>query len=166
MTVSMRKMSPGEGYQYLLRSVVAGDGNRSLSTPLTRYYAEAGTPPGRWIGSGVGALGARRARGRARQVHESQLALLIGLGRDPITGEQLGRAFPEYQGAEAADRRAHRRDPRRRLRRGARRRDRTDRGRGGRRPATATGRRLRLHLQRARSRSRSCGVSPTPALRR
>lgn len=45
MTVSMRKMSAGKGYQYLLRSVVTGDGNRALSTPLTRYYAEAGTPP-------------------------------------------------------------------------------------------------------------------------
>jgi len=33
VTVSMRKMSAGKGYQYLLRSVVAGDGNRSLSTP-------------------------------------------------------------------------------------------------------------------------------------
>ena len=42
----MRVMSAGDGYEYLLRSVVAGDGNRSLSTPLTRYYEEAGTPPG------------------------------------------------------------------------------------------------------------------------
>lgn len=43
MTVSMRVMSAGDGYKYLLRTVVAGDGDRSLSTPLTRYYAEAGT---------------------------------------------------------------------------------------------------------------------------
>lgn len=34
------------GYEYLLRSVVAADGDRSLSTPLTRYYAEEGTPLG------------------------------------------------------------------------------------------------------------------------
>ena len=34
VTVSMRVMSAGDGYEYLLRSVVAGDGNRSLSTPL------------------------------------------------------------------------------------------------------------------------------------
>lgn len=53
MTVSMRVMSAGDGYKYLLRTVAAGDGDRSLSTPLTRYYAEAGTPPGRWLGSGV-----------------------------------------------------------------------------------------------------------------
>lgn len=44
MTVSMRVMSAGDGYKYLLRSVAAADGDRSLSTPLTRYYAEEGTP--------------------------------------------------------------------------------------------------------------------------
>lgn len=43
MTVSMRVMSAGNGYKYLLRSVAASDGDRSLSTPLTRYYAEQGT---------------------------------------------------------------------------------------------------------------------------
>lgn len=45
MTVSMRVMSAGDGYQYLLRTVAAGDGDRSLSTPLTKYYTEEGTPP-------------------------------------------------------------------------------------------------------------------------
>lgn len=57
MTVSMRVMSAGDGYKYLLRTVAAGDGDRHLSTPLTRYYNVAGTPPGRWIGSGLPALG-------------------------------------------------------------------------------------------------------------
>ena len=57
MTFSMRKMSAGKGYEYLLRSVVAGDGNRALTTPLTGYYAEAGTPPGRWIGTGLAEFG-------------------------------------------------------------------------------------------------------------
>ena len=47
MVVSMRRMSAGAGYKYLLKTVVAGDGDRSLSTPLTRYYAETGIPPGR-----------------------------------------------------------------------------------------------------------------------
>src|SRR3954447_8937024 len=95
VTVSMRKMSAGRGYQYLLRSVVSGDGNRSLSTPLTRYYSEAGTPPGRWLGSGLHALGGDLKPGM--EVTEAQLALLIGMGRDPVTGEQLGRAYPTYK---------------------------------------------------------------------
>lgn len=57
MTVSMRVMSVGDGYRYLLSTVAVGDGDRSLSTPLTRYYAAQGTPPGRWLGSGVAGLG-------------------------------------------------------------------------------------------------------------
>jgi conjugative relaxase-like TrwC/TraI family protein len=92
----MRRMSAGSGYQYLLRSVAAGDGNRALSTPLTRYYSEVGTPPGRWLGSGVGAFGACQLK-PGMQVTEEQLALLIGMGRDPVTGEQLGRAYPTYK---------------------------------------------------------------------
>lgn len=92
----MRVMSAGDGYEYLLRSVVAGDGNRSLSTPLTRYYAEVGTPPGYWLGSGVHAFGDGQLAPGAT-VGEDQLALLLGQGRDPITGAQLGRAFPQYQ---------------------------------------------------------------------
>jgi conjugative relaxase-like TrwC/TraI family protein len=89
-------MSAGSGYKYLLRSVAAGDGNRALSTPLTRYYSEAGTPPGRWLGTGIRAFGkGQLVPGCA--VTEEHLALLIGLGRDPITGDQLGRAYPSYK---------------------------------------------------------------------
>jgi conjugative relaxase-like TrwC/TraI family protein len=93
VTVSLRVMSAGSGYQYLLRSVAAGDGNRPLSTPLTRYYTEAGTPPGRWLGSGLHALGNGEIR-LGDVVGEQQLALLLGTGSDPVTGEPLGRAFP------------------------------------------------------------------------
>ena len=46
MTVSMRVMSAGDGYKYLLRTIAAADGDRSLSTPLTRYYTAEGTPRG------------------------------------------------------------------------------------------------------------------------
>jgi len=89
-------MSAGSGYQYLLRSVAAGDGDRALSTPLTRYYSEAGTPPGRWMGSGLASLGAGQLQ-PGMPVTEEQLALIIGLGRDPITGDQLGRAYAAYK---------------------------------------------------------------------
>jgi DNA helicase-2/ATP-dependent DNA helicase PcrA len=56
LTVSMRVMSAGDGFRYLLRTVVAGDGDRLLSTPLTRYYSAEGTPPGRWMGRGLAGL--------------------------------------------------------------------------------------------------------------
>ena len=96
MTVSMRVMSAGDGYRYLLRTVVAADGDRPLSTPLTRYYMEAGTPPGRWLGDGVASLGdGELAVGDV--VSEAQLQLLMGMGRDPISGDPLGLAFPVYK---------------------------------------------------------------------
>src|SRR5699024_4582703 len=83
MTVSMRVMSAGDGYKYLLRTVAAADGNRPLSTPLTRYYMEEGTPPGRWLGAGVAALGKGEIQVGDR-VSEDQLQLLMGTGCDPI----------------------------------------------------------------------------------
>jgi len=92
----MRVMSAGDGYKYLLRTVAAADGDRLLSTPLTRYYAEAGTPPGQWIGSGVASFGKGQLAVGDR-VSEAQLQLLMGMGRDPITGDPLGLAFPAYK---------------------------------------------------------------------
>lgn len=92
MTVSMRVMSAGDGYEYLLRTVAAGDGVRSLSTPLTRYYSEEGTPPGFWLGSGLHLLGHGELEQGGR-VSETQLQLLVGMGRDPITGDPLGEPY-------------------------------------------------------------------------
>jgi hypothetical protein len=92
----MRVMSAGDGYTYLLRTVAAGDGQRPLSMPLTRYYSAKGTPPGRWIGSSLLGLGSGRILDGA-EVTEAQLQRLIGLGRDPIDRAPLGRAYPEYQ---------------------------------------------------------------------
>ena len=91
----MRVMSAGDGYKYLLRTVASGDGDRMLSTPLTRYYAVKGSPPGRWLGSAVTALGSG-AITVGDQVTETQLQLLVGMGRDPVTGDPLGSAYRNY----------------------------------------------------------------------
>ncbi|MDR2566358.1 MAG: relaxase domain-containing protein [Bifidobacteriaceae bacterium] len=99
MTVSMRLMTAGEGYKYLLKSVVAGDGERHLSTPLTRYYTEQGCPPGSWIGSGLRSLGERMIE-PGDEVTEAQLQLLIGQGIHPVTGETLGQAYYKFQTRE------------------------------------------------------------------
>ena len=111
MTVSMRVMSAGNGYKYLLRTVAAGDGYRDLSTPLTRYYNADGTPPGRWMGGGLSTMGSGQLLD-GDEVTEVQLQLLIGMGRDPLTGDPLGRAYPAYKSvAERVEERVGALDP-------------------------------------------------------
>lgn len=95
--MSMRVMSAGNGYRYLLSTVAVGDGQRDFTEPLTRYYAEKGTPPGFWIGSGLHGLGGGELRA-GQTVSETQLRLLLGLGCDPVTGAPLGKAWPKYAG--------------------------------------------------------------------
>ena len=95
MTVSMRVMSAGDGYRYLLKGVVTGDRERTDPTPLVGYFTEVGNPPGRWLGSGLHAFGHGEIK-RGDIVTAEQLQLLLGTGRDPVTGEPLGRAFPAY----------------------------------------------------------------------
>lgn len=98
MTVSLNVMTLGEGYRYLTNSVVSGDvprtqvigGRQDGSSPLTRYYAEAGTPPGRWVGAALPDI-AQGQIGPGDVVSEAQLGWLLGMLRDPVTKEPLGR---------------------------------------------------------------------------
>ena len=90
----MRVMSAGEGYRYLLSSVAAGDGHRTLTTPLIAYYTEKGCPPGYWLGTGVHGLGTTdRPIEVGGAVSEENLRRLLGQGRDPITGGPLGLPY-------------------------------------------------------------------------
>lgn len=98
MATTIAVMGAGDGYSYFMKSVATGDVDRSMSTPLTRYYTETGTPPGRWLGAGMASLGSDEV-GRllvGDLVTEEQMARLAGKGLDPITGERLGRAYPVY----------------------------------------------------------------------
>ena len=47
----------GNGYRYLTKTVAAGDGDLKAADALMRYYDAHGTPPGRWLGSGLAGLG-------------------------------------------------------------------------------------------------------------
>ncbi|MBL3686214.1 conjugal transfer protein [Leucobacter zeae] len=104
MTLSIRVMTAGDGYRYLLNSVVIGDGDRDAASALTRYYLEAGTPPGSWLGAGLPGLTGNITSGTV--VSEEQLRRLMGYGQDPNTGEQLGRPYRKFATAtERAERR-------------------------------------------------------------
>lgn len=97
--MTIRVMSSGRGYEYLLKSVVAGDGDRDMSTALTRYYTESGNPPGTWLGTGLTSLadGPSSAIAIGDQVTEEQLARLLGEGVHPVTGAKLGLRYPSLQ---------------------------------------------------------------------
>lgn len=89
-------MSAGQGYRYLLNSVVVGDGERDAASALTRYYTESGTPPGTWIGGGIAGLASVVERD---DVSEQQLRRLMGHGQHPDTGEHLGRPYRQFVNA-------------------------------------------------------------------
>ena len=61
LVISIRRISLGGGFRYLMESVARGDGATERSSSLASYYAESGTPPGVFLG-----VGARRSRRRRR----------------------------------------------------------------------------------------------------
>ncbi|MFG1911532.1 relaxase domain-containing protein [Kribbella sp. NPDC048928] len=68
-------MSAGDGYEYLLRDIAAGDVDRRMAASLTTYYSAHGYPVGRWIGTGLRGLGAGQLV-EGSEVSEEQMAAL------------------------------------------------------------------------------------------
>ena len=89
--ISLRRMSLGAGYRYLMESVTAGDGVRRQSISLADYYAESGTPPGVFLGAGLGALDNGKGVEKGSAVSEEHLFNLLGMCADPVTAKPLGR---------------------------------------------------------------------------
>ena len=88
MVMTIRVMSSGKGYEYLLKSVVVGDGDREMSSPLTRYYTESGCPPGTWVGTGLMSLddGRSPALAEGDTVTEEHLGVMSSQVVEPGDG--------------------------------------------------------------------------------
>ena len=43
--LTVRRLSLGAGFEYLMASIAVGDGGAELGTPLASYYEASGTPP-------------------------------------------------------------------------------------------------------------------------
>jgi conjugative relaxase-like TrwC/TraI family protein len=102
VTMSIRRMSLGAGYRYLMSSVARADGSGHAASALTRYYAQSGTPPGRFLGRGLAGLNNGSGVAVGSAVSEEHLFRMLGMLQDPVTGEQLGRP-PRRGGAAYVD---------------------------------------------------------------
>ncbi|HWL97360.1 MAG TPA: MobF family relaxase [Nocardioidaceae bacterium] len=96
--MTVHKLSAGDGYTYLTRQVASGDRQRRAGEDLAGYYAETGNPPGRWLGSGITALGV------SGEVSEPQMVALFGQGIHPDADR-----ITDLEHAAGADERAVRR---------------------------------------------------------
>ena len=91
--ISIRRISLGGGFRYLMESVAKGDGAPDRTTDLARYYAESGTPPGVFLGSGLADLDGGRGIHRGTEVTEEHLRNMLVACADPISGEPVGRTL-------------------------------------------------------------------------
>lgn len=90
--LTIRRLSQGAGYRYLMGSIAAGDGRPDHSSALTRYYAESGTPPGVFLGAGLSELDGGTGVEHGSEVSEEQLKNMLGRIVDPVSGEPVGQA--------------------------------------------------------------------------
>ena len=56
MTMSLRRITAGSGYDYLTRQVAAMDSTEKGYTGLASYYTQRGETPGVWLGSGMAGI--------------------------------------------------------------------------------------------------------------
>ena len=96
--ISIRRISLGGGFRYLIDSVARGDGETEPSSSLAAYYAESGTPPGVFLGSGLADLDGGKGLERGSQVSEEHLWNMLVACSDPVSGETIG-SLPRRSGS-------------------------------------------------------------------
>jgi conjugative relaxase-like TrwC/TraI family protein len=96
--ISIRRISLGGGFRYLIDSVARGDGTTEPSSSLAAYYAESGTPPGLFLGSGLADLDGGKGLEAGSQVSEEHLWNMLVACSDPVSGETVG-SLPSRSGS-------------------------------------------------------------------
>jgi len=89
--MSIRRMTLGAGFRYLMSSVARMD-QTGPASGLTGYYVAHGTPSGRFLGAGLAGLNDGRGVEAGSEVTEEQLWRMLGMLADPVTGQPLGCA--------------------------------------------------------------------------
>jgi conjugative relaxase-like TrwC/TraI family protein len=102
--ISLRRLSVGAGYKYLMRSIAAGDGplNHDV-TSLANYYSASGTPAGRFLGRGLASLDGGNGVAEGTIVEDEHLRRMLHECADPITGEQLATKRVRANGVGSFD---------------------------------------------------------------
>ncbi len=90
--ISIRRISLGGGYRYLMDSVAVGDGAQERTNNLARYYTESGTPPGIFLGNGLADIDAGNGIEKGSQVSEEHLKRMLSDCADPVSGSPTGSA--------------------------------------------------------------------------
>ncbi|UQU67375.1 relaxase domain-containing protein [Couchioplanes caeruleus] len=103
--LSVTRISPGAGIAYLTQQVATGrhDFRPAVPSAAVAYHADPGAhgeAPGWWAGQSSVLFGVHG------QVTEKQLQNLIGEGRHPDTGEQLGRLWRKFEALDDDGRQA------------------------------------------------------------
>jgi conjugative relaxase-like TrwC/TraI family protein len=102
--ISLRRLSVGAGYKYLMHSIAAGDGplNHDV-TSLANYYSASGTPAGRFLGRGLASLDGGNGVAEGTVVEDEPLRRMLLECADPITGQQLATKRVRSNGVGSFD---------------------------------------------------------------
>ncbi len=94
--MTLHVLHAGDGYTYLTRQVASGDLQRRRGESLADYYTAAGNPAGRWVGTGLSAMGVDG------QVSEAQMKALFGEGLHPDADARIQEALSRGVDRDAA----------------------------------------------------------------
>ncbi|MGW5456400.1 MobF family relaxase [Nocardia sp. NPDC003979] len=104
MVATIHRVAAGNGYQYYLRQTAANDRTARGRSSLSQYYSDHGEAPGRWHGTGLGALDLTAGS----EVTESQMKSLFGEGLHPNSEQIRTEVYARQIALGASDRDATR----------------------------------------------------------